>query len=214
MRRLYAALTLLCSLVWAAPGVAAGPAFLDPGFGQTLQAAFGPAASGWTLTSARVQRQQASGQACNQSGTCVSFVLRSPSAKCGGSSLPAGCLELSPHNPQLAAVFGKLRTPWQHEAGETPQAVQQPLWWWAVAWFAVPLLCACGLALPLRRWRSWLLVSAGAAGWLALGSGLSLRAGRVGLWDGLGLGALAALAWALVLHPGQQHLRRSELLDP
>lgn len=215
MRWRYVALLLLC-LVWrAGPAIAAGPAFLDPGFGQTLQAALGPAAAGWTLASARVERQQASGRACNQAGTCVSFVLRSPSASCAGTSLEAGCLQLTPNDPQLAAVFGKLRTPWQHEAEAAPaathEAAQQPLWWWALAWVVVPLVSAGGLALPLRRRRSWLLTTCGAVAWLVLGGWLSLGAGRVGLWDGLGLGTLAALAWTLVLYPGRDHLRRAGL---
>ncbi len=185
----------------AAQALAAEPILL-PSSGPALEQLFAASHGAWTLPDAQIRPHGIVGHACATNGSCADFQLNPPSAACAGTVIAAGCLTVTPPTPGLTALLAGLSSPWQ-QTHDPPAAPPAPLWPWLLVWFFAPLALASIAAHLLNRLaRPRLLTSVlGALAWLVLFALGSVLGAWWPLWDGLGMGLLAALAWLLQTLP-------------
>ncbi len=191
----------LALLLLALPAAAAEPVLL-PTAGPALEQVFAASHGAWTLPDAQIQPHRIVGKACAADGTCLEFQLNPPSPTCPGAQLPAGCLTTRTPAPALATLLTALANPWQ-QVHDPPPTPPPPLWPGLLLWLLAPVLLASLTAQLLRRLTpprrlTWL---AGALAWPLLLAVASVYGGWWPLWDGLGMGMLAALAWLLQASP-------------
>ncbi|HAN32248.1 MAG TPA: hypothetical protein DCQ06_11680 [Myxococcales bacterium] len=102
---LAAALSFVCTPIWAAPptGPDQATVVLPPGVEKKIEAAFGRAAPTWKLESAKVQKDRVDAKVCAE--TCVELSLTDPKAACDGKTVGPWCVTYKGDTPSNIAAL-------------------------------------------------------------------------------------------------------------